>query len=62
MDDLLKDLQKQLSKINEQIEEEEKRVPAHSPKPVVMNRLFELEDQQDQLLKRIDKLKADGAD
>ena len=62
MDDLLKDLEKQLSKINDQIKEEEKRVPAHSPKPAVMTRLFELEDQQDQLLKRINKLKADSPD
>ena len=52
-------IEKELEEIERQIRETEKRLPAHSVKPPIMIELFELEDQRDALLARLDKLKKD---
>jgi hypothetical protein len=39
-------LEKKLEEIERQIQETEKRLPAHSVKPPIMMELFELEDQR----------------
>ncbi len=46
-------LEEQLRKIEEQILEVEKRLPAHSIKPAMMEELIELEDKRDQILTRL---------
>ena len=50
-------LKKRLRKIDEEIAETKKRLPAHSVKPPVMMDLLALEDEYDELLKQIKELK-----
>jgi len=50
-------LKKQLEKLDEEIAETIRRVPAHSAKPPVMMDLLELEDQRDLLLKKLGEIK-----
>lgn len=45
-------LEKELIRINTQINEAEARLGAHSVKPVLMQRLFELEEKRDALLEQ----------
>jgi hypothetical protein len=52
-------LEKKLEEIERQIQETEKRLPAHSVKPPIMMELFELEDQRDALLEQLNKLEND---
>ncbi len=47
------ELEKQLEQIDERINDAEARLPAHSVKPVLMQRLFELEEERAALLKRL---------
>jgi hypothetical protein len=46
-------LEKQLQKIEDQIQELKNRLPAHSIKPVMMMDLLELEDERDAILSQI---------
>jgi len=55
----LSELKKRLREIDEEIIETKKRLPAHSVKPPVMMDLLALEDEYDDLLKRIEELKID---
>lgn len=50
-------LESRLKKLEEEIAETQKRLPAHSIKPPVMMDLLELEDERDALLKEIARLK-----
>lgn len=45
-----------LKKLEEEIAETKKRLPAHSIKPPVMMDLLELEDERDALIKEITRL------
>ena len=53
----LKELAEKLKKINEEIAEVKKRMPAHSIKPPIMMELFALEDERDVLEKQIQQIK-----
>ncbi|MBT8360303.1 MAG: histidine kinase [Deltaproteobacteria bacterium] len=50
-------LESRLKKLEEDITETQKRLPAHSIKPPVMMDLLELEDERDALLEEIARLK-----
>jgi len=50
-------LESRLKKLEEEIAETKRRLPAHSVKPPVMMDLLELEDERDVLLKEIARLK-----
>ena len=52
----LETLKRKLIELEAAIEETEKRLPAHSIKPPVMQDLLELEDQRDKLLQEISEL------
>jgi hypothetical protein len=49
-------LKKRLNKLDEEIAETMLRLPAHSIKPPVMIDLLELEDERDQLLKKLGEI------
>ena len=53
----LKGLQAKLNKLDEEIAEVKKRMPAHSIKPPIMMELFALEDERDVIEKQIQQLK-----
>ena len=53
----LKALEKRLAELEEQIKETKKRLPAHSIKPPVMMELLALEDEVDDILKKIGEIK-----
>jgi hypothetical protein len=53
-------LQRRLKKLEEEIAETKRRLPAHSVKPPVMMDLLELEDERDALVKEIARLKGSG--
>ena len=55
---LLESLEKKLMDLEAAIEETEKRLPAHSIKPPVMQDLLELEDARDKLLHQISELES----
>ena len=57
----LKELAEKLKKINEEIAEVKKRMPAHSIKPPIMMELFALEDERDVLEKQIQQIKKNTA-
>ena len=48
-----KTIEKELKRINALIEEAEARLGAHSVKPVLMQRLFELEEARDALVEQL---------
>ena len=50
-----KELVKRLEKINNEIKEVQKRLPAHSVKPTIMQELFELEDKRDELQAQLER-------
>ena len=52
----LKDLEGKLKKLEKQIAEVNKRMPAHSVKPPIMTELFELEDERDEIIKQLEVL------
>jgi flagellar hook-associated protein FlgK len=56
----LETLKRKLIELEAAIAETEKRLPAHSTKPPVMQDLLELEDERDQLLREISELAPDG--
>jgi hypothetical protein len=49
------EIEQRLQRLEEQIEEERKRIPAHSVKPPIMMELLELEDRRDVLLRILEK-------
>jgi DNA repair exonuclease SbcCD ATPase subunit len=49
-------LKKQLKKLEGEIQAVENQLPAHSVKPPIMTRLFELEDERDDILKELEQL------
>ena len=51
------EIERQLQRLDEQIEEVKKRLPAHSVKPSFMRELLALEDERDALLKTLATLK-----
>jgi len=51
------ELEKQLNRINDLIEEAEDRLGAHSVKPVLMQELLNLEEQREAILEQISLLK-----
>ena len=51
------ELEKQLEKLDEKIKETKKRLPAHSTKPPVMMDLLTLEDEYDEIFKKIQEIK-----
>ena len=55
----LEELKEQLQILEKEIAETKKRLPAHSVKPPVMMDLLALEDQYDELLKQIQKLRSE---
>ena len=52
----LETLKKKLIELEAAIDETERRLPAHSIKPPVMQDLLELEDERDKLLQQIAEL------
>ena len=50
-------LEKKLIEIDKKIEDVENRLPAHSVKPPIMTELFELEDEREAILRRLEVLK-----
>lgn len=53
MSEDLEKLKARLIEVEEEIQETERRVPAHSPKIPVMEDLFNLEDEREELLRKI---------
>ncbi|MBW1812414.1 MAG: hypothetical protein JRJ39_01725, partial [Deltaproteobacteria bacterium] len=51
------ELEKKLSELEEKIKETKKRLPAHSTKPPVMMDLLALEDEYDEVFKKIREIK-----
>jgi hypothetical protein len=49
------EIEQRLQRLEEQIEEVRKRIPAHSVKPLIMMELLELEDRRDVLLRILEK-------
>ena len=56
MNDDIAQLKERLKTVEEKIKETERRIPAHSIKPPVMEDLFHLEDEKDLLLQKIKAL------
>jgi len=59
MTDQIKIIKKQLKDLEVMITETKKRLPAHSVKPPVMIELLDLEDQFDELFKKLKTLESD---
>ncbi|MBW1642683.1 MAG: hypothetical protein JRJ76_07575 [Deltaproteobacteria bacterium] len=57
MTEKLDELEKKLSELEEKIKETKKRLPAHSTKPPVMMDLLALEDEYDEVFKKIREIK-----
>jgi vacuolar-type H+-ATPase subunit D/Vma8 len=53
----LQELEKRLAALDKEIEETRKRLPAHSVKPPVMMELLDLEDEYDDILQQVERLK-----
>ena len=51
-------LKERLDRIEADLEEAKKRLPAHSVKPVLMAAVFDLEDERETILKEIDRHQA----
>ena len=51
MEDKIEQLKARLLQVEEEIRETEKRMPAHSVKPPVMEDLFALEDEKETIIK-----------
>jgi hypothetical protein len=50
------DLENKLKELEEKIAEVNRRMPAHSAKPPLMMQLFALEDERDEILKKLEAL------
>jgi len=55
--DSLTNLEDRLKKLEEEIREARRQLPAHSIKPPVMITLLELEDERDAIQEKIDSIK-----
>ena len=53
----IEELKKRLARLDEEIAETRRRLPAHSTKPPVMMDLLALEDEYDEILAEIEKRK-----
>ena len=53
-------LEQKLARINARIEEAEARLGAHSVKPILMQQLFELEEERDGILQQLRALETSG--
>jgi cell division protein FtsB len=60
MDTRLESLRQKLRGIEEQIDEQQKRIPPHSVKPAAVMELEALEEERDALAAEIRKLEEDG--
>lgn len=49
----LKELRRRIKNIESKLDEAQKRLPAHSVKPTIMQEIFRLEDELEQLHKHI---------
>ena len=54
-------LERRLHRLNALIAEAEARLGAHSVKPVLMQQLFELEEERDEIMARLKRLSGQGA-
>lgn len=54
-------LEQRLERLNALIQEAEARLGAHSVKPVLMQQLFELEEERDDLVARLGQLSGEGS-
>jgi hypothetical protein len=54
--DLKQELKEKLVEIDRRLQETEKHLPAHSVKPPIMQEIFELEDQREEILARLKEL------
>ena len=52
-----KKLEDKLKELDEKIAEVNKRMPAHSVKPPIMTELFALEDERDEVFKKLEEIK-----
>ena len=57
MDKRIQTLEMQIRKLEEQIKEVQKRLPAHSVKPPIMMELIALEDEHEKLFNELTQLK-----
>ncbi len=57
MYDSIKEIKKRMQELDLLIKETKERLPAHSTKPPVMMDLLDLEDEYDELLRELNKLK-----
>ncbi len=55
-------LEQELKKLNSQLKDAEGRMPAHSAKPVMMQRIFELEEERETILRKLKRLSAKTED
>ena len=53
----IKKLEGKLKELDKKIAEVNKRMPAHSAKPLIMTELFALEDERDEIFKQLEVLK-----
>lgn len=53
-----REIEQKLQRLEEQIAEVKKRLPAHSVKPPIMMELLSLEDERDELLKALQAAKS----
>ena len=56
MDRTIAEIENELKRLEDEIGEVKRRLPAHSVKPPIMMELLELEDRRDGLVKIIEKL------
>jgi hypothetical protein len=54
-------LEQRLERLNALIQEAEARLGAHSVKPVLMQQLFELEEERDGIIARLEQLSGEGS-
>ena len=54
------ELKRRLHRLNTLIEEAEARLGAHSVKPVLMQQLFELEEERDDIVARLKRFSGQG--
>jgi hypothetical protein len=52
-----KKLEDKLKKLDEKIAEVNKRMPAHSAKPPIMTELFALEDEREEVFRKLQQIK-----
>ena len=54
--DVCAQLNRELKRIDSLLEDAEGRMPAHSAKPVMMQRIFELEEMREAVVRKLDAL------